>query len=245
MTGTESEAEKAVQLDEIPLSKELSVYAAIGGIGLSHSSIPGFGMANPIDDLMILFSVGLIISIVATYVDERFKTVRFGLSASRTISLLLFIYLVSNGVRGLSAYAGVLNSGNSKSIATVCFLLISLILLSIKRWEIGGFSDWRAAKKVEHESDWSLRERLREISVKTGLVIIPYLFPAFINPDRFLIPTLCGLISASLGSIFLGKIFFRRGELDEPDSGKAKAVIAFPGSVVLFLILFGGINPPL
>ncbi|SDJ52784.1 hypothetical protein SAMN05216226_104244 [Halovenus aranensis] len=239
---TVSQSSDPPQTQEVDLSKELSVYAAIAGLTLSHESIPLLGSENPLDEGMILLSVGLTIAVVFVYVDDRYDTAGFGLAAARTLSTILLIYLMSNGVRGISRAGNLDLSGNIQSLVTFLFLVILFARLLVQRGLSGNMRDYEVGRHYEEQSDWTLFEKLRAINQKAIFASLPLLIVALANSLQYLFPVVLGYFSAWLMSLVLGGLFYRSASLEDVDAGTGYIVFVCPSSILIFLVLFAGID---
>jgi len=228
--------------DEVDLSEELSVYAAIAGITLSHQSVPFIGYPNEIDGIISILSVFLVLSIVAIYLDDRFDTERAGLTWARTLSFILSLYLIANGVQGFSAITGSIEGIAARSFLTILVLIFIFGLIMIQRTEEGWLDDIDNTLEVGHENDIAILERTNKIATKgpaASLLMIPIVAS---SPEIFLLPACFGFLSAIILSGIFSTLFHRSEEIEKINTGKAKSIIIFPSSILMFLILFGGLE---
>lgn len=221
------------ETEEVGLSKELSVYAAIAGITLSHESIPLLGAENPLNKGMVLFSVGLIIAVVSVYVGNRFDTADSGLATARSLSIVLLIYLISNGTRGFFIISDLDPSGNIQSLLTWLVFITLFIIVRFRRLSVGSTSDYEVGRDYEENADWSKNKLLKNILLRSILVSLPFVFLALTDPQTYLLPVIFGYSSGWYLSMILSVAFFRSGSLEDISSGTASVVFVVPSSIII------------
>lgn len=232
------------QTQEISLSDELAVYAAVAGITLSHDSMPVVGTANPLDGLMVLLSVGLVISILFVHIDNRFNTEHIGLTIARNLTVLISVYLIGNSISGLFSQSPFILSGDHQCVITLALFVTILFSALAQRFKMGGFDDRAVGEYHESRSDWTNKSKNLTNIAKGLFVSIPFVVLAIGNPIDFVVPVGCGILSAVVVPAIWGSIFFRSNSLERIERNKANAVLIWPGCILIFLLLFSGATPP-
>jgi len=244
MSSTQSTDSGPPQTEEISVSDELTIYAAVSGIALSHNSIPIVGIANPINGAMVLLSVGLVLAILLVHIDNRFDTEEAGISTARTLVVLISVYLIGNSINGLFSTTGLNLSGNYQSLLTLAIFVATAIILLLRRFKLSGFDDISLGRHYESEAEWTMRNKNKENLRKGAIFSLPFIYLVIRSPSSATIPIICGFLSAVVVPGIWGNLFLRSDQLEDLESKKAKAVVVYPGCVLIFTVLFGGIEPP-
>jgi len=244
MSETQTSDPNAPKTEEVSLSDELTVYAAIAGITLSHNSIPLVGTTNPLNGTIVLLSVGLVISILFAHIDNRFSTEEIGLSTARTLTVLISVYLIGNGVHGLFSYTRLNLSGNFQSVTTFLILVVIYLLLFVRRLRISGLDDYRVGRHYESEGNWTNKGRNKANLTKGLIMSSPLTYFVIREPAVTTVPLIFGFLSAIMMVGIWGTVFLRSEMLENVERKKGDARIIFPSCVMIFLVLFAGVAPP-
>jgi len=224
--------------DELSINEELSIHAALAGVTLSHQAIPVLNADNDLSGVMNLGALFLVVGIVLVYAGERFGTRESGLRFVRTLSTVLFLYLLANGTNGLLSIAGVTLSATWASLLSLIAVLITAVLAAKLRGFQGLIDDTLAGKEIERDSDWKLERRIIRGLVSLlvfSVVVVGYLYMAL---AKYAAPAFAGVL-ASVGGIYIaGTVFYRKDQIHTDDNTGAEGRIVLILTTVTFMTVF-------
>lgn len=212
--------------EEIPLKEELSIHVALAGITLSHESIPILGAENPMNGVANVGALIVILGVVLAYLSKRFDTRDSALKIIRTLSPVIFLYLIVNLVNGTSLY---LKTSYTPFQSGYLIMILSLGLTGLVIWGLGVdgiINIWKKGKRMENRERWSLPKRFALILAKFTIVsgVIVYVN---ITVEGYRWASFFGVFCAAILIFAFSMIYFREENVSIDSGGKADTMSFF------------------